>query len=93
VHLLDALSQAASVREVIHSYQVRLAMSAINAVLTYQGYWDAYSSQSISRYAAELAYNITANGDASVSIGYERGTNKDTMTWLNQYVIRLNYKY
>ncbi len=68
-------------------------MSAINAVLTYQGYWDAYSSQSISRYAAELAYNITANGDASVSIGYERGTNKDTMTWLNQYVIRLNYKY
>jgi hypothetical protein len=65
----------------------------LNAVLTYQGYWDAYSSQSISRYAAELAYNITADGDASISIGYERGTNKDTMTWLNQYVIRLNYKY
>jgi hypothetical protein len=65
----------------------------LNAVFTYQGYWDAYSSQSISRYAAELAYNITENGDASVSIGYERGTNKDTMTWLNQYVVRLNYKY
>jgi hypothetical protein len=65
----------------------------LNAVLTYQGYWDAYSSQSISRYSAELAYNITADGDASVSIGYERGTNKDTMTFLNQYVVKLNYKY
>jgi hypothetical protein len=65
----------------------------LNAVLTYQGYWDAYSSQSISRYSAELAYNITSNGDASISFGYERGTNKDTMTWLNQYVVRLNYKY
>lgn len=65
----------------------------LNATLTYQGYWDGYSSQSISRYAAELAYNITAAGDASISIGYERGTNKDTMTWLNQYVVRLNYKY
>ncbi|MDP3075893.1 hypothetical protein [Bradyrhizobium sp.] len=65
----------------------------LNAVFTYQGYWDAYSSQSISRYAAEVAYNITADGDASISIGYERGTNKETMTWLNQYVIRLNYKY
>jgi hypothetical protein len=65
----------------------------LNLVVTYQGYWDAYSSASISRYAAELAYNITENGDASISIGYERGTNKDTMTWLNQYVVRLNYKY
>jgi hypothetical protein len=65
----------------------------LNLVVTYQGYRDAYSSVSISRYAAELAYNITENGDASVSVGYERGTNKDTMTWLNQYVVRLNYKY
>jgi len=65
----------------------------LNLVLTYQGYWDAYSTQSVSRYAAELAYNITENGDASVSIGYERGANKDTMTWLNQYVVKLNYKY
>ena len=67
----------------------------LNLVLTYQGYWDANSNstRSISRYAAELAYNITENGNASVSVGYEHGINKDTMTFLNQYVVKLNYKY
>jgi hypothetical protein len=65
----------------------------LNAVFTLQGYHDAYSSTSISKYSAELAYNITASGDASISIGYERGTDKATLTWLNQYVLRLNYKY
>jgi hypothetical protein len=67
----------------------------LNLVLTYQGYWDANanSTRSITRYAAELAYNITENGNASVSIGYEHGTNKETMTFLNQYVVKLNYKY
>lgn len=65
----------------------------LNATLTFQAYQDQYSSRAISMYSGELAYNITADGNASVSVGYQRGTDKDTLTWLNQYVLRLNYKY
>ena len=65
----------------------------LNLVLTYKGFWDAYSSRSTSKYSAALAYNITENGDASVSFEYDHGMDKDTMTWLNQYVVKLNYKY
>jgi hypothetical protein len=52
-----------------------------------------YSSKRISKYTAALAYNITENGDASISLEYDHGTDKDTLAWLNQYVVKLNYKY
>jgi hypothetical protein len=65
----------------------------LNTILTFQGYWDAYSSKSISKYSAALAYNITADGSASISVEYDHGTDKDTLMWLNQYLVKLNYKY
>jgi hypothetical protein len=65
----------------------------LHATGTFQAYWDVYSQARISSYSAELAYNLTEDGSASVSAGYERGTVKDTLEWVNQYVVKLNYKY
>ena len=60
---------------------------------TFKEYWDASSSVSIYEYIAALAYNLTDDGNASISIEYSRGTDKDTLNSLNQYVVKLNAKY
>jgi hypothetical protein len=65
----------------------------LNTVISWYAYWDAESSKRISKYTASLAYNITENGDASVSLEYDHGTDKDTLAFLNQYLVKLNYKY
>jgi hypothetical protein len=65
----------------------------LHATGTFQAYWDAYGSGEIWKYSVGLAYNITPDGSTSVSIEYERGTNKDTLELVKQYMVKLNYKY
>jgi hypothetical protein len=65
----------------------------LHAIGTFQAYWDANSRAKISSYSIELAYNLTDDGSASVSVEYDRGTTKDTLEWVNQYLVKLNYKY
>jgi hypothetical protein len=65
----------------------------LHAIATYQAYWDANTSAKISQYSIELAYNLTDDGGSSVSVEYKRGTTKDTLEFVNQYLVKLNYKY
>jgi len=54
---------------------------------------DAYSGQNIQKYTAALAYKITTDGSSSISLEYDKGTDKDTLTVLNQYLVKLTYAY
>jgi hypothetical protein len=65
----------------------------LHATATYQAYWDGYGAAAIFKYSVALAYNIVPDGSASVSVEYERGTTKDTLEWVDQYLVKLNYKY
>jgi len=65
----------------------------LHAIGTLQGYWDAKSSMTIYKYVASLAYNLTDDGNTSISVEYDRGTEKDTLALVNQYLVKLNVKF
>ncbi|MBB5052782.1 hypothetical protein HNQ36_002756 [Afipia massiliensis] len=44
------------------------------------------------QWAAEVGFNITADGGSSISVRYTDGTDKDTLVKARQYLIALNYK-
>ncbi|WEJ08556.1 hypothetical protein [Sinorhizobium prairiense] len=60
---------------------------------TMKHYWDALSGDHISDYLAEIAYNLDPTGSTSISIGYENGTRKETLDYVDQVELKLNYKY
>jgi hypothetical protein len=63
----------------------------INGVANY--YHDADSGMNIHLFEAELGYNINTDGSSSISVKYDRGTDKDTLTRMQKYVVSLNYKF
>ena len=65
----------------------------LSLIGTYKQYWDARSQQEINLASAAVAYNITEDGSTSVSFEYQRGTEKATMKFLDQYLATLNYKF
>ena len=48
---------------------------------------DEKSNSKIWKYVATAKYNITDAGNSSVQLQYTRGTDKDTMVFLNQLVL------
>jgi hypothetical protein len=62
-------------------------------MVTAQAYTDANSKRSVYRITPELAYKLSDDGSTTVSIQYDRGTDKDTLVSVNQYLAKLNYKY
>lgn len=65
----------------------------LSLTVTGQAYTDANSHRSIYRITPEIAYKLSDDGSTSVSLQYDRGTDRDTLTTVNQYVAKLNYKY
>jgi len=65
----------------------------VKFVGTFYYFRDVNSSKIVSRTTAELVYNIAPDGSTSVSLQYDKGTDKDTLTDIHQYVVKLNYKY
>jgi hypothetical protein len=60
-------------------------------VASVDAFHDMNSGQNITEYTAALAYKITTDGSSSISLEYDRGTDKDTLNFLNQYLIKLTY--
>lgn len=60
---------------------------------TYRFFWDERSRRSISLMSAALAYDLTDDGSAAVSVEYTKGTDKDTLRELDQYVAKLSLKF
>jgi hypothetical protein len=60
---------------------------------TFDGFHDANSGRNVRDYQTQLAYDLTAGGSTSVPVGYDRGTSKDTLISLKQFLVTLNYKY
>jgi hypothetical protein len=58
---------------------------------TVSAFHDVNSGQNILEYTAALAYKITTDGSSSISLEYDRGTDKDTLNFLNQYLLKLTY--
>jgi hypothetical protein len=60
---------------------------------TFDGFHDANSGRNVRDYQTQLAYDLTADGSTSVSVEYDRGTSKETLISLKQFLVKLNYKY
>lgn len=60
---------------------------------TYRFFWDERSRRSISLLSAALAYGLTDDGSAAVSLEYTKGTDKDTLRELDQYIAKLSLKF
>jgi hypothetical protein len=75
------------------SFAPTFLLDRIHLTGTAKWYWDAYSGRTIRRYSAEAAYNLEEDGSSSLSFEYAYGTEKETLERVNQYLLRLNYKY
>ena len=60
--------------------------------LTFNSYWNANDGRSVSWFEGELGYNLTSDGKSSISLKYDRGTDKDTLLPTKKYLLGLNYK-
>jgi len=60
-------------------------------VATVAAFHDVNSGQNVVEYTAALAYKIAPDGSSSISLEYDRGTDKATLNFLNQYLIKLTY--
>lgn len=65
----------------------------LSLVGTYKYYWDERSREEAKMTTAAVAYNLTDDGSTSISFEYQRGTDKDTLDRVRQYVVSLNYKF
>jgi hypothetical protein len=54
---------------------------------------DMHTGADIRKYVATLKYNLNVEGTSSLALEYTKGTNKDTMERLNQYVAKLVFAY
>jgi hypothetical protein len=54
---------------------------------------DLRSGNQIHKYVATAKYNISDEGNSSVQLEYTRGTDKETMVYLNQVLVKLTYAY
>jgi hypothetical protein len=60
-----------------------------------EGNWftDAYTGRKIQKYVATAKYNISEQGNSSIQIEYSHGTDKETLVFLNQVLVKLAYAY
>jgi hypothetical protein len=65
----------------------------VSFIATVDAFHDMNSGQNITKYTAALAYKITPDGASSISLEYDKGTDKDTLNVLNQYLLKLTYAY
>ena len=54
---------------------------------------DARSGRQIHKYVATAKYNISDSGNSSIQLEYTRGTDKETLVYLNQVLVKLSYAY
>jgi hypothetical protein len=54
---------------------------------------DARSGSKIYKYVATAKYNISDSGNSSVQLQYTYGTDKDTLVFMNQVLVKLAYAY
>jgi hypothetical protein len=62
-------------------------------ITTYRAYADDRSGKDVELFATALAYNLTDEGNTSISFKYENGTKRDTLEEVDQYLVSLNAKY
>lgn len=62
-------------------------------IATADFFHDVRSGMDIRKYTAALKYKISEDGSSSIAFEYDRGTDKDTLTRLDQYLIKLTYAY
>jgi hypothetical protein len=60
---------------------------------TFRAFWDERSRRSIWLASAAIAYDLSDDGSAAVSFEYTKGTDKDTLRDLDQYVAKLSLKF
>jgi hypothetical protein len=60
--------------------------------VTFSSYWDSNSGRTASWLEGEVGFNLTTDGKSSISVKYDRGTDKDTLTYSKKYLLTLNYK-
>jgi hypothetical protein len=60
--------------------------------LTLKSFWNAADNRSATWGEAELGYNLTPDGKSSISVKYDRGTDKDTLITAKKYLLALNFK-
>jgi hypothetical protein len=63
------------------------------AIAEYSYYWESQAQQDVRLFVGTLAYNITEDGSTSISGQYKKGTEKQTLKQLDQYLLSFNYKY
>jgi hypothetical protein len=54
---------------------------------------DLRSGAQIHKYVATAKYNISEQGNSSVQLQYTRGTDKETLVYMNQILVKLSYAY
>ena len=60
--------------------------------ITFKSYWDAVSERTVSWFEGEVGFNLTSDGKSSVSVKYDKGTDKDTLLATQKYLLTVNYK-
>lgn len=54
---------------------------------------DLRTGHQIRKYVATAKYNISDSGNSSIQLEYTRGTDKETLVYLNQVLVKLTYAY
>lgn len=63
------------------------------ADVAYKHFWDATNSNSVSLWSGEVGFNLTPEGDTSVSVEYQNGTAKESLERAETVTLNLNYKF
>jgi len=58
----------------------------------YSAFWDAYSDRTVDLFKANLGWDLTPDKSTAIRLGYQRGTDKDTLTKVNQVDLSLTFK-
>jgi hypothetical protein len=62
-------------------------------ITTYKAYAEDRSGEDVELITTALGYNLTDEGNTSISFKYENGTKRDTLEDVDQYMVSLNAKY
>jgi hypothetical protein len=65
----------------------------ISFIAEYNWYEDLQSRNTITKYKAIAKYNVSEAGNSSVQVEYTRGTDKDSLIYLNQVLLKLAYAF
>jgi hypothetical protein len=73
-------------------------LGRISLIGTAQMFYDAETTKDVHYYTAAAKYLLSdpssnATPASSISFEWDQGINKTTMVYVNQYLLKLNYKY